>query len=692
MSTAAGLLHHPLAVRLGLTLLHFLWQGAALALVGLLTLGVLGRARPSCRYLALLALLAAMAASPVLTFVFFAKAPPPAVITTAALGRLMKETAQARQRMAPGAQPKATLEAARQTQPPGPDLRARLLRAGRWLRLHVPWAVGFWACGVALLSLRLLTRWRGLRAMVRAGAGLSGPHSERLLARMTGALRVSRPVRLIESAAAHSPLVVGWLRPVIVLPPAALLGLDPWCLEAILAHELAHIRRHDYAVNLAQTVVETLLFHHPAVWWLSHRIRVERERCCDDIAAAACGDAAVYGSALAALAGMVPRVPDPALGANRGPLVDRIRRVLGAPGAAPERHISWAAWLAPLVVVLTLAAGIHAAALAQQIPREGTLLFQTATGGPAPAPDRGAEFITTAMRGGTTWTMPHAAPPVLCDLLPTTEEIVYAENAGDTMTEGAIWKAPMSTLRPVNLTGAAGVGGLNCTPRWSPDGSRISFWHAEPLKGQKPCEAGFQVWVMNADGSRARPLTPEGMEYAGGAWSPDGRQLLAQGQPRSGTGETVAVAINVTTGRARRLAEVGVNAAWSPDGSAIASVRQPRATVAGQTGRRTQLILTNADGTHPRVLLEQFVADEDSERGHPADENWKWGLLSHVGPTSPVWSPSGQEIAFLAALPFDADGPTYPRQIEVWIYDLPTGRLTRVTHDDRWQLNLSWRQ
>jgi Tol biopolymer transport system component len=182
------------------------------------------------------------------------------------------------------------------------------------------------------------------------------------------------------------------------------------------------------------------------------------------------------------------------------------------------------------------------------------------------------------------------------------------------------------------------------------------------------------------------------MDFSGGTWSPDGRQLLAQGQPRSGTGETVAVAIDVTTGRAQRLAEVGVSAAWSPDGSTIASVRQPKATVAGKTGRRTQLILTNADGIHPRVLLEQFVADEDSERGHPGDEAWKWGLLSHVGPTNPVWSPTGQQIAFLAALPFDADGPEYPRQIEVWLYHLPTGRLTRVTHDDRWQLNLSWRQ
>ena len=68
------------------------------------------------------------------------------------------------------------------------------------------------------------------------------------------------------------------------VPVSALAGLTPRQVEAILAHELAHIRRHDYVVNLLQTVVETLLFYHPAVWWLSHRIRVERENCCDDLA------------------------------------------------------------------------------------------------------------------------------------------------------------------------------------------------------------------------------------------------------------------------------------------------------------------------------------------------------------------------------------------------------------------------
>ncbi len=100
---------------------------------------------------------------------------------------------------------------------------------------------------------------------------------------------VSSPVRLLWSASATVPMVIGWARPVVLVPAALLTGLSESQLEAVLAHELAHIRRHDYLVNLLQNVLETLLFYHPAVWWTSEQVRSEREHCCDDLAAAACG-------------------------------------------------------------------------------------------------------------------------------------------------------------------------------------------------------------------------------------------------------------------------------------------------------------------------------------------------------------------------------------------------------------------
>ena len=106
--------------------------------------------------------------------------------------------------------------------------------------------------------------------------------------------------------------MIGWLRPVVLWPPALLAGLSVEQFESLLAHELAHVRRHDYLVNLVQTAIETLLFYHPAVWWLSRRIRHERECCCDDLAVAACGNRLSYARALAALEELRPgRVNSP---------------------------------------------------------------------------------------------------------------------------------------------------------------------------------------------------------------------------------------------------------------------------------------------------------------------------------------------------------------------------------------------
>ena len=152
------------------------------------------------------------------------------------------------------------------------------------------------------------------------------------------------------------PTVVGWLRPAILLPIAALASLSPAQVEAILAHELAHIRRHDYAVNVLQTIAETLLFYHPSVWWLSRRIRAEREHCCDDIAVALCGDAVGYAQALAELETWRTVSATMAMAATGGTLLDRVRRILQVPLTDEPRSPSWAVTLA-LTLVFTAGAG-----------------------------------------------------------------------------------------------------------------------------------------------------------------------------------------------------------------------------------------------------------------------------------------------------------------------------------------------
>ena len=124
------------------------------------------------------------------------------------------------------------------------------------------------------------------------------------------------------------PVIVGHLKPVIVLPAAALSGLSPAHLEAVIAHELAHVRRHDYLVNLAQTVIETLLFYHPAVWWVSPHVRVAREHCCDDLAVTVCRSRHEYVRALLDLEELRDATPALALGATDGSLLARGRRLL----------------------------------------------------------------------------------------------------------------------------------------------------------------------------------------------------------------------------------------------------------------------------------------------------------------------------------------------------------------------------
>ena len=208
---------------------------------------------------------------------------------------------------------------------------------------------------------------------------------------MSQRMRVSRPVRLCESALVEVPTVIGWLSPVVLVPASALAGLSPRQLEAVLAHELAHIKRHDYLVNLLQTFVETLLFYHPAVWWVSGQVRREREFACDDAAIAACGgDALPYARALAELEHLRGGVARLVVAANGGSLLQRIKRLVQTP--APASRPSSA--MAVVVAVLTLCSllvGARAATFTNL-----SEAFPKATDPPAVNSVGAAENLTTA--------------------------------------------------------------------------------------------------------------------------------------------------------------------------------------------------------------------------------------------------------------------------------------------------------
>lgn len=345
MNTLLQLVREPWAQALGWSLLHFLWQGA---LLGALTWGLLALLRGASaktRYAVACAALFLMVAAPLFTFLHLSAQAP---ATGGEVVRLVVEE---------GAEAPVSL-----------GLRTRMA-----LNPLLPWLLAAWALGVVLLSLRFLGGWARVQHLRRRGASPVAAEWHLILSRLCRELKLSRTVRLLQSAAVEVPTVLGWIRPVILLPACALTGLAPLQLEAVLAHELAHIRRGDFAVNLLQTFVEVLLFYHPAVWWLSGRIRAERELCCDDVAANLCGDPRVLARALAVLEELRAPQPHPpstlALAANGGSLMHRIRHLLQPALPLPPRARAGAAAL--LAVSLLGAAG---AALQDPAPK------------PAPAP------------------------------------------------------------------------------------------------------------------------------------------------------------------------------------------------------------------------------------------------------------------------------------------------------------------
>jgi len=188
---------------------------------------------------------------------------------------------------------------------------------------------------VLALSLRLAVSWWLVQRMRRAAWLPVAPPLLDRARELAHRLGIARAVRVVQSAAIQVPAVIGWLRPIVLLPGGALTGLSPAQLDAVIAHELAHVRRHDFAINLLQSAAEILLFYHPASWWISRRVRVERELCCDDVAETLCGDRVLYATALADLESMRIQ-PALALAATDGPLLQRVRRLLAPLPASPR--------------------------------------------------------------------------------------------------------------------------------------------------------------------------------------------------------------------------------------------------------------------------------------------------------------------------------------------------------------------
>jgi beta-lactamase regulating signal transducer with metallopeptidase domain len=318
MSTIANWLSPEVLRTLGWTLLHFFWQGAGLAALFAVSATVCRRA--SARYALAVGTLVLMLASPIVTFSWLRAQAYPAV-RTGAEGALTWAGTPTQNATALSGSRAPVAESA--TQQPRTML----------------WLVEAWFLGVLLLSLRTAGGLILIEKMRRKEIKRVG---EELYARCLALQRrmgIERFIQYCECYRLDAPAVLGWFRPVVLLPVRALTGLTEAQMEAVIAHELAHIRRLDCFVNLFQVATETLLFYHPAVWWVSQRIRAERENCCDDEAIAICGDAVNYARALT-LMEKWRTAPALMMAANRSPLGKRVMRLLGWDGAAGRIRVA----------------------------------------------------------------------------------------------------------------------------------------------------------------------------------------------------------------------------------------------------------------------------------------------------------------------------------------------------------------
>jgi beta-lactamase regulating signal transducer with metallopeptidase domain len=218
-----------------------------------------------------------------------------------------------------------------------------------------PWIFSIWFLGVVMLSFYHIRGWRRAGYLVgHETCKMSDEWRERC-ARLSSRLSISRPVRLLKSSLVKVPCVVGWLRPAILVPVSVLSGLRIDQLESILAHELAHIRRHDILINNLQTAMETLLFFNPAVWWISRQIRIAREHCCDDITVSICGDSMLYVRALADMEEIRAGSPSFAMASNGGSLLHRISRLVGQPSKSMRpKGLSFSLFILATLLVLWL--------------------------------------------------------------------------------------------------------------------------------------------------------------------------------------------------------------------------------------------------------------------------------------------------------------------------------------------------
>jgi hypothetical protein len=356
MNTLTHLFGSPGWTRLLYVLLHTLWQGALLALALWLALRALPARRTELRYGLALASLAGLLIAGLVTWSVLDLAVPGKGKVLSPSAALVADSPGAN--LASASRPAPAIAAPGQAEPFGPPAYTQPATSPPW----VAWGAMIWLLGCVVMACRLLLQWVDLQRV----PGRCRPVREALVqetaTRLGLMMHLKRQIGILTGDHIASPSVFGVVRPMLLLPPALLAGIPVEQLEAIIAHELGHIRRHDYLVNLVQQLVESLLFFNPAVWWVNRQIRIEREACCDRLAVEVTGKPNAYAWSLARWVEQ-RQAPTPALapafGAPRNPggPLDRLKRLLLAE-YRPVVRLPWYSLTSVLVVSGILLAGL----------------------------------------------------------------------------------------------------------------------------------------------------------------------------------------------------------------------------------------------------------------------------------------------------------------------------------------------
>ena len=356
-----SIIHHPVLDALAWTLIHSLWQAALVAVAVGLLLDLAKKASPGLRYNIAIVGQALIPVLAIITYLHLIQPDEIELIPRAAMVEAGDLTE---------AEAFFTLG---HLQSPTPE-QVNNDAVPETIRIAI---VAIWLAGTLFFTLRMTAGFLGVRRLVQSGTSAPDASLQKIFDGLLVRMNDSRPVRLIVSSLVDVPMTVGWIRPCVIIPTSVVTGFPTHAVEALLAHELAHVRRYDYLVNLLQHVVEALFFYHPATWWLSRKIRDEREFCCDDQAIRLINNRAEYVKALAGLAearvhtGLAPA-------ATGSPLLHRIQRLVDT-GQQTAKASAPAGLLTAIILVglFTVALPMSLEAAERVIPRSA--LFQPNT-------------------------------------------------------------------------------------------------------------------------------------------------------------------------------------------------------------------------------------------------------------------------------------------------------------------------